>query len=121
MARRLELLTDFPSSLMSLLDSVTLGSLVTRLCSSTGGSRGRAQGVMGSHGTNMDLGLDPVPRLIDVVSDLSEDGLSRRCGAVLEVGVLLAGIRAELIEGTTLGDGLQNRLVMPLAHGPWGL
>lgn len=104
--RCLKLLTNLASGLMSLLDGITLASLVTRLCSSTGGSGGRAERVVSSRRANIDLGLDPVPGMLDVVSDLSEDGLSRRSGAVLEVGVLLASIGAKLVESGALGNGL---------------
>lgn len=44
---------------------------------------------------------------LDVVPDLSEDGLGGRRGAVLEVRVLLAGVGAELVDSGALGNGLQ--------------
>lgn len=84
-------LLDLVSALLDLLGAVVDTSLALGL---------------GSLGSGVELLEDPLVGRLDVVSDLSEDGLGRSRGAVLEVRVLLAGVGAKLVRGGTLGDGL---------------
>lgn len=96
--KHLQLLLSLVSTLLDLVGALLdlLGAVVdTGLALGLGGLR-----------SSVELVKDPLVGRLDVVPDLSEDGLGRSRGAVLEVRVLLAGVGAKLVRGGTLGDGL---------------
>jgi len=73
-------------------------------------------------GVSSDVQLveDPVPAALDVLSNLSEDGLSRGGGAVFVVSILSPGKGAELVDGGTLRDrnAIAVKVVLELAVAP---
>lgn len=66
--------------------------------------------LLSSVGAYVELAGNPVPRLPETLSELSEHGLSRGRRAVFVEGVLLAGVGSELVGLGTLGDGLALEL-----------
>lgn len=72
--------------------------------------------LLGSLSSNVELGHDPVPSSLGILSDLSENGPSGRRCAVLEVRPLATGKSAELVEVGSLGNGLRNVLARDMFH-----
>jgi len=64
--------------------------------------------LLGSIRANVELRHDPVPCRLGVLSDLSEDGFRGSRSTVLEVRVLSAGESTQLVQGGSLGNGLER-------------
>ena len=96
--RSLQLLLGLIGTLFDLV-----GTLLDLICAVVDASLARS---LGSARPGVELAQNPLVGRLDVAFDLSEDGLSRRRSAVLEVRVLLAGVGAEFVDSRTLGNGL---------------